>query len=311
MDWAVRKNCPELIEDMWNISDYYIKFASRGNEPLPWALESGCDPGTFQTILEWPDVSTDAKNPRYGARALATAAKMGLTEHLRLLLQAGADVNARDTVHETALFQAESVGQEKVVELLLAAGSLVDFRIGSEGRGQTALLVASKNGHEKVVQLLRTAGAVYHLDEAMRTAAERGHEKVVQVLLNTRNGGFICGLKEASAWGHATVVKHLLDAGARPDIEALWEACRNGQLQAAELLRKAGLDPNRRVGRPGEYCSPLHIARLKGHETIIQMLLAVGAEDIPPPERDFSSFHKAMEDLKKKRAAESGCSVTS
>jgi hypothetical protein len=40
------------------------------------------------------------------------------------------------------------------------------------------------------------------------------------------------------------------------------------------------------------------------------MLLEVGAEDLPP-EAVWSSFIKGMEEFKKKRAAEAGCTPTS
>lgn len=52
--------------------------------------------------------------------------KQGNTEIVKLLLEAGADVNAKDIYGNTALMYSSEYGYTEIVKLLLEAGSEVD-----------------------------------------------------------------------------------------------------------------------------------------------------------------------------------------
>ncbi len=73
---------------------------------------------------------------------------------MRELIDHGADVNATNTVGETALMWASQWGRAEYIELLLAAGADVNQVDVLE---QTALDRALSNGHEEVVALLESA----------------------------------------------------------------------------------------------------------------------------------------------------------
>ena len=79
-----------------------------------------------QAITEGVDVN--AKNPVTGDPLLSTAALMGHTEVMTLLLQKGADINARKEDGNTALHAAAFLGRADAVELLLRHGADVNIR---------------------------------------------------------------------------------------------------------------------------------------------------------------------------------------
>lgn len=87
--------------------------------------------------------------PIHSAVARASAAEA--LEVVKLLLAAGADVNATQQGGYTALHQAADRGQAAVVTALLAAGAKADARAAS---GRTPADHAQANGHAAIVALL-------------------------------------------------------------------------------------------------------------------------------------------------------------
>ena len=78
--------------------------------------------GDKQTVVELLDyVSYMPVINLYGRTALMSAARSGQTEIVQVLLQAGADVNHRDSRGYTALRWAAERGNEEIVRLLLDA----------------------------------------------------------------------------------------------------------------------------------------------------------------------------------------------
>jgi hypothetical protein len=75
---------------------------------------------------------------------------------VRLLLNRGADVNAKDNDGRTALRRAADEGHEAMARLLLDRGADVDVK---DNDGETVLRRAAVRGHEAVMQLLLDRGA--------------------------------------------------------------------------------------------------------------------------------------------------------
>jgi uncharacterized protein len=126
------------------------------------------------------------KNNKYGESALALAALNGHKEVVRILVDAGArinasgwgalhyavfnghadivrylvgrggDVNARAPNHHTALMLAARNGYGEIVRFLLTEGANPDL---GDLEGNTALGIAQKAGNHEIADLLRTAAA--------------------------------------------------------------------------------------------------------------------------------------------------------
>lgn len=77
-------------------------------------------------------------------------------ETARLLMEAGADVNARDAVHGSPFLAAAAQGWKEMVELALKHGAQVNATDRFEA---TALMVAVEGGHVEVVRVLLGQGA--------------------------------------------------------------------------------------------------------------------------------------------------------
>ncbi len=89
----------------------------------------------------------DERDPKYGSTPLIYAAQAGHTDVVKLLLDNGADINAKTKLGQTALIQASLAGDADIVKLLLDRGAKLD----AEDRGK--LLMATLN-YSDVIKLL-------------------------------------------------------------------------------------------------------------------------------------------------------------
>ncbi|MDP6708481.1 MAG: ankyrin repeat domain-containing protein [Alphaproteobacteria bacterium] len=113
-----------------------------------------------------------------GTTALGRAAAEGAEASVRALLDAGADVNAVDSVYgASALLAAAVEGRGTIVRTLIAAGADVGLKAKGDGKGEgagwTALMAAAMGGHLEIVSELLAAGADPRaVNEAGKTAAD-------------------------------------------------------------------------------------------------------------------------------------------
>ena len=97
----------------------------------------------------------DIKSSLDGFSPLQHSAQKGHSDCTRLLLDAGAPIEGRNSKGCTALMLASSRGRGEIVELLLEAGAKVDAR----NDGRSSLMYATRFGHREVIELLLAAGA--------------------------------------------------------------------------------------------------------------------------------------------------------
>ena len=93
---------------------------------------------------------------RIDEHVLALAAREGKLEIIKVLLDAGADVNARNILSQTALMVAALGGQGDAVQMLVAAKADVNL---VEKDGKTALMLAAENGQTDAVRALLKGNA--------------------------------------------------------------------------------------------------------------------------------------------------------
>ena len=125
-----------------------------------------------------------------GFPALSIAAGRGDENMTKLLLDAGANVNARSaTLEDTALARAAQNGNSQTVHVLLAASAHIDDRDGS---GWTPLFNAALTGDADIVETLLSAGAD----------------------VNARSSNGWTALKEAQMRGYGNIARRLKSAGA-------------------------------------------------------------------------------------------------
>ena len=145
-----------------------------------------------------------------------------------LLLKAGANPNGAVRAGETPLMLAARTGNADAVKMLLGAGAEVDAK--ETWNGQTALMWAAAAGHGPVVQVLIDHRADIHARSnsgatALIFAVRRGDMAAVRALLaagadvNAARPDGATTLRVAVINGHEDLVDLLLDQGADPNVE--------------------------------------------------------------------------------------------
>ncbi|KAL8402568.1 hypothetical protein RB596_009081 [Gaeumannomyces avenae] len=150
-------------------------YKEHGHTPLRWAAEEGCEAFTRLLIENGADI--EAKDGG-GRTPLHWAAEKGHEGVARLLVEAGADKKAKDGLGRTPLHFAAANGHEGVARLLVEAGADKEAK---DRDGRTPLHVAAWNGHEAVAKLLAKLGANKEAKDRdgrtpLHVAAQNGHE---------------------------------------------------------------------------------------------------------------------------------------
>ncbi len=236
------------------------------------------------------ETATSAKgNPPPANVALIDALVAGDFAKVAEALKAGADANAVDGRGAAALVIAVSQKKAPEVQLLLDAGADPNARYTDTAgklRNAPAVQFAAANGSVEMLRLLAKAGADLNAADAtgltpLMAAAFMGHSDVVDALLKAgaaregRDEAGYTALMFASNAGKAAVVQHLLAAGAdanardRDDSTPIMFAAQAGFDDCVRLLCAAGADP-KAVGRHG--LSAIAFARQNGHRSTERLL---------------------------------------
>uniref|UniRef100_A0A8C6IM56 Ankyrin repeat and KH domain containing 1 n=1 Tax=Mus spicilegus TaxID=10103 RepID=A0A8C6IM56_MUSSI len=225
-----------------------------------------------------------------------------------LLLARGANKEHRNVSDYTPLSLAASGGYVNIIKILLNAGaeinsryhlnlSLLTFSSVMTGSklGISPLMLAAMNGHVPAVKLLLDMGSDINAqietnrNTALTLACFQGRAEVVSLLLDRkanvehRAKTGLTPLMEAASGGYAEVGRVLLDKGAdvnAPPVPssrdtALTIAADKGHYKFCELLinRGAHIDVRNKKGN-----TPLWLASNGGHFDVVQLLVQAGAD---------------------------------
>lgn len=247
----------------------------------PKALNSLLKTNHRLAYLLTPLLHKSAIEPVGGCPALCWAASNGHGPLVKLLLEKGTPVEARDGKSSmNALISSARHGHEEIVRALLNAGA----NIASQEHycGLTALHWAARAGHESIVRLLLEHGAdVNHRDSLESYLVEPYDRSQIR----SRPKKHIMGrdntpLHWATHAGYSSVVRLLLDEGANLNDEntlldtPLIIAAAVASESTIRLLVDRGADLNAQNLRGW---TALHCAARNELGTSVQLFLAGGA----------------------------------
>jgi ankyrin repeat protein len=161
-----------------------------------------------------------------GRTALLLATRGNHVEAARMLIAAGADVNAKDNIQDSPFLYAGAEGRNEILKMTLEAGA--DLK-STNRYGGTALIPAAHHGHVETVKIL------------LATAIDKDH-------VNTLGW---TALLEAVILGdggrtYIEIVRLLVEAGAdvniadRDGVTPLVHAKRHGYSEIARILESRG-----------------------------------------------------------------------
>jgi ankyrin repeat protein/L-ascorbate metabolism protein UlaG (beta-lactamase superfamily) len=260
------------------------------------AIEAGDQTRVAEMLRADPEVVHQLDTNRTQDQPIHTAASCGQVEIARLLLDAGAVLEAEDADGSTPLHDACLMRQREMVAFLIGRGASVNRR---DHNGAYALSFAASGGDTAVVRMVVDAGAtLYHRDangfSLLHYAASRGLGALVDTLLamgEDVNARTIYGetpLMWAAARNQPVMVETLLAHGAWPNLgnthgeTPLHRAAERGYLDVGRRLLAWGANANGSTG-VGWNPTPLHYAcwgRQPGQANgeFARLLLAHGAD---------------------------------
>ena len=246
--------------------------------------------GDLNRVQELIRSGEDVNDPRRGISLLMVAIGKGFKEIALALLEAGADVHAKNNVGQLPIHWACSEGLEEVVQSIIDRGSPVS---GRDSLGNSPLMCA---WHDTGIstRLLRAGASCkglseWELNDLFFRVCNECDLLAVQTLL--KNGCCTSTLSKekkeallrcACHEGDVFVVQALLKNGCNVSIlsskernKLLIHACYLGHIYIAEALIADGCHVNC-VNSDG--CTPLMIVAHEGYEELVRALILAGAD---------------------------------
>lgn len=249
--------------------------------------------------------SNNAEISSFLFQTLHTAAFIGHSDIVGLLLTRRFDVDEMEDGDRPALHHAALSGHSEVVHQLIAAGSDVNTRTET---GDSALILAAQQRNRNVVEQLISAGSDVNAQNeagysALILAALWGNRDVAEQLIaassdvNAQNKAGDSALILAAHGGYRAVTEQLIAAGSDVNAQnkagnsALILAAQQGNRKVVEQLIAAGSDVNTQ-NMAGD--SALLLAAHGGYSEVVEQLVTAGSDVNALNLAGRSSFYEAL-----------------
>ena len=202
------------------------------------------------------------------------------------LIKSGLDVNLKVSRSQTTVMNsAAKYGNHSVLKLLIEAGADVNL---TDRSGETALMFAAENNHHHCINMLIQAGADVNKQNCIQSnalfkAARHGHIKCVDLLISSGSDHLDKALVAAIAEGYFDCVLQIFQSGADVNLQEygskyMHNAISSGHVACVQLFIEVGVDVNKVVNT---YNSALlsAVGSNKGASyQMISLLLGQGAQ---------------------------------
>ena len=177
-----QKEYKDLSSNKLNLNQKLIEILNKDGG----FITRGISKEDFKTAIKLILADADANaRDKHGYTILMKASGTGSQEIVKILIQVGVKVNAKDYVLSyTALIHTSQSGHKEIVKTLISNADINT----KDTCGHTALMHASKYGHKEIVEILIKADADVNAISnigytALRLASENNHEEITKILI--------------------------------------------------------------------------------------------------------------------------------
>ncbi len=261
----------------------------RGYKPLHIACYTN-QASIVALLLDQPNIEVDSID-QDNITPLHIASSRGHLEVVKLLVGKKAQVNSRTKNRSTPFYLACQEGHVEVARYLFGKGAHLEAH---HNDGSTALYIAANEGHQDVVSFLleNNAQVMARASNGMtplHVAAYIGNLGVVKLLVNKKadvnaqDNNQCTPFYLACQEGREDVARYLFEHGGLLKIPGekigrphLHFAALKNHAGVAQFLCEKGVPVDGIMGDSG--ATALHMAVAQGHEKVVKVLLAQGAD---------------------------------
>jgi ankyrin repeat protein len=293
---AFSKQLPEIVSLLLEAGADVNKIAAHGGTAVHWAIPKSNTPRNALNLKKVLDAGAylEVKEEHGFTPLLLSLDTSDLISTTELLIQRGADVNAKDMNGDTPLMVSAVGGKIAQIDLLLGHGARVN---DSNKDGITPLMLAVQSRHEDVVRNLIKAGADIEAEDLEgHSAITRAVWMEISHILDALRAGVSSrkhfldlvsraklerNILEATAENNLSKVRRLVAAGASLNARndsgtgLLQMAVARGQLHLVQFFLEHGANPNAQDMRG---LSVLMLASVTGTPDIVKLLIQAGAK---------------------------------